>query len=117
MLSLGTQLPNFYIIREELYCYNYDYICIDIGKTRNRLCNMLDWGETTENNIFIPEYSINDFIFICFTVGNDFLPHIPSIEIIQDGIELLLDVYKQVASSYGHLTIKKNGDVKFNKKT
>ena len=37
-------------------------------------------------------------------VGNDFLPHIPSLEIIQDGIELIIEVYKDACSSYGHIT-------------
>ena len=53
---------------------------------------------------------INDFIFICFLVGNDFLPHVPGIEIIEGGIDFMIDTYKKVCSSYGHLTrITKSG--------
>jgi 5''-3'' exonuclease len=36
---------------------------------------------------------INDFIFLCYLLGNDFLPHFPSIDIYKQGLDILLDVY------------------------
>jgi 5'-3' exonuclease len=36
---------------------------------------------------------INDFIFICYFLGNDFIPHIPSLDIHQNGIEYLIINY------------------------
>jgi 5'-3' exonuclease len=48
-------------------------------------------------------------------VGNDFLPHIPSLEIIEGGIDQMLDVYKNVGESYGHLTRTDGDDVIFQK--
>ena len=35
----------------------------------------------------------NDFIFICYFLGNDFLPHIPSIDISIGGLDIVLDAY------------------------
>lgn len=112
MLALGTHMPNFYILREDLYDRSNEYFCIDIGSTREALSNRLKWESDTQQ--FCKRSAINDFIFLCFMVGNDFLPHIPSIEIIEDGIELLLEVYKDVCSSYGHITrIISGGRVQF----
>ena len=37
---------------------------------------------------------INDYIFICFFLGNDFMPHFPSLNIRTNGIEILIEHYK-----------------------
>ena len=101
MLSLGTQLPNMFILRDEQKCDSECYM-INIGSMRTKLINMLKW-ESVEYE-FNDETAIYDFIFMCFTTGNDFLPHIPGIEIILGGIDFMIQVYRIVGTSYGHLT-------------
>lgn len=113
MLSLGTHLPNFYILREDLYDFSNEYYCINIGASREKLVEIMKWD--SDRFAFDAKTAIDDFIFLCFMVGNDFLPHIPSIEIIENGIELIIEVYKEVCTSYGHITNTHSTNIKFSK--
>lgn len=42
------------------------------------------------------EKIIDDWIFMCFMVGNDFLPHLPNLHINSNALPILYKVYKAV---------------------
>ena len=141
MLALGTQFPKFWILRENPYNRNFYYI--NIGNVRIQLTEIMKWDDTKRTTkdkaddkvydkvddkvkdvekslemnplLFNAESSVNDFIFMCFTVGNDFLPHVPSLEIIEGGVTFMISIYKQVCELHGHLTEKKDDKILFRK--
>ncbi len=84
MLCLSTQLPHIYVYRDNIYNSRERYV-VDISNFATKLKEMLH-----------TESAVMDFIFMCFMVGNDFLPSIPGLEIISNGIEHMLSIYKKV---------------------
>lgn len=59
------------------------------------------------------ERAIDDWIFMCFFVGNDFLPHLPSLDVRDNGIDILVGCWKKILSSLrGYITCDGNLNLK-----
>ena len=114
MLSLATHIEKFYVLRDNTF-YDRDeddkFLVVNIGHTALQLAEMMRWkGDYFEEN------AIDDFVFLCFMLGNDFIPHIPGVEIIEGGIDTILSVYRDVGTFHGHITSRVDrGLIRFNK--
>lgn len=108
MLSINhlNYCPNIYLFRETPHFIqsissdlepNENYI-LDIPE----LSNNISYYMTTENSDMTINRN-NDYILLCFLLGNDFLPHFPSINIRTDGIDNLLLAYKTIIGNYNIL--------------
>ncbi|KAF8820042.1 hypothetical protein IE077_003648 [Cardiosporidium cionae] len=84
MLGLATHEPYFYILRE-----------IVIPK-QNLKCSLCDKERLALKFQFDAERYIDDFVFMCFFCGNDFLPHLPSLSVHLGSIDVLMIVYKKI---------------------
>jgi 5'-3' exonuclease len=66
---------------------------LSITNLKERICqNMTDQNDNHDN-------IITDYVYICFMLGNDFIPHNPSLNIRTNGIDILIEVYKKLYSS------------------
>jgi len=80
-----------------------DFIFIRLTVLREYL-----YQELTMTGLPFPqdlERAIDDWVMMCFFVGNDFLPHLPSLEIREGAIDRLIKLYKHaVYKTGGYLT-------------
>ena len=99
-LCLSTNIDDMYLLRESNQINKRDtgYSIVSIDRLRTSIY------DTINNKLLEKEQScmvqiddkhkvINDYIFICYFLGNDFLPHNPAIDIYDGGYDLLLDTY------------------------
>ncbi|CAL5212325.1 unnamed protein product [Lathyrus oleraceus] len=103
MLGLSSHEPHFSIIREDVPSY-YDKVdpndekrfkLLHIWLLREYLELDMKIEDPPKNFVVDFERIVDDFIFICFFAGNDFLPRLPSLDIYEGAIDLLMTVYKQ----------------------
>ncbi|CCW60043.1 unnamed protein product [Phytomonas sp. EM1] len=109
-LGLSTHEQHVSIFRNQLtetFSADMTRFCFfDLFKFREAL--MRDFSNIPDMKF---ERVLDDFIYLCFFVGNDFLPHIPLISIKTKGIELLVDHYVRDFDQHSYLT--NGGEVDF----
>ena len=100
MLCMVSQVDNIYLLREtvefdnKIHVKGYKFLYLNIDKLKKNLLNEIlerinrhNLSKDENNNI------IDDYIFLSFILGNDFIPHSPTVCIKGGGIDLVLDIY------------------------
>ncbi|QLQ82024.1 hypothetical protein HG537_0G02780 [Torulaspora globosa] len=120
-LGLATHEPHFKILREDVFAQNnrkrHNFKdTLDMTEEEKQLIAKEDsekpflWlhisvlREYLAAELWVPKLSIpfdleraiDDWVFMCFFCGNDFLPHLPSLDVRENSIDILLDIWKVV---------------------
>ena len=70
------------------------------------LCLRHSWfSDTAENH----KRLIVDYTFICFFLGNDFLPHLPGLKIKNGSLNEILIIYKKISWLKGDFLVSRDG--------
>lgn len=104
MLALTTHEPHFALLREDVFKQKKT-TPVDPTKTTFQLVHLsllrefLDLefrGVKPLNTSYNLERIIDDFVLLCFFVGNDFLPSLPHQDITDGSLNNMFDWYKEV---------------------
>jgi 5'-3' exonuclease len=75
------------------------YTYLDINQLEKGIVNeirtMLKKDNNYKDELISDTNIINDYIFLCFLLGNDFMEHLPSLMIKENGVNVLIKYYIQ----------------------
>jgi len=119
-LALASKKNNIYLVREEMIFKNRHQFKEDIISITKDVAEDLTYVSIKETrksintqirNIIDKQGNINefddtidftdDFIILCYFLGNDFVPNIPSIDIKTEGLDYILNNYVDVLLNLG----------------
>jgi len=91
MLALVSGIDNIVLLRERtsfnIEQMDAEYLYLSINALKKEI--------TSSFPELVKQVIINDYIFICFLLGNDFIKNSPSLNLRYDGLYHLTDAYKQ----------------------
>ena len=85
-----------------------DLYFLDIDLLADSIVNEMNCSNPDKHRVY-------DYVFLCFLLGNDFLPHIPAMNIRTHGIQALMDIYRlNIGNVYDRFFISKtNGAIQW----
>ena len=117
MLGLVSHEPHFTLLREivdfsggfsrnenalkevKKFTKQSDFQLLHLSILREYL--QLEFAYELDPKTYDLERLIDDFVFMTFLVGNDFLPHMPTLDIGDGAFTLLFDTYKEQRAQWG----------------
>jgi len=124
-LALSTKSDSIYLLREANQINKHEakgvlnYVSIKIMRECIKGTMENYYKKHFIDNVKYPNIDtdniISDFIFLCYFLGNDFLPHLPSLNIHKDGIEDLIEAHIKIFFELqSYLLDINNTDIKVN---
>ena len=116
LLGLASHEPNLVLLREQvlfdkkrraveglakkygldLYLFNPNFEFLHMNVLRDYLALEFETSNVVSTSPFDIERTLDDFVFMTFFVGNDFLPHMPALDIGDEALDLLFYTYRIV---------------------
>ena len=92
-MYLFRETPDFIRSIDKSLDPNYMYV-IDIPEFKNQMAYYLNNDRDVKSDV--ERNKIYDYIFLCFMLGNDFLPHFPAVNIRTNGMDILMETYRNI---------------------
>lgn len=110
-LSMASQRGDIYLLRENNKMGGDSSILnvIDIESMKRGIIREMDSNLNDRERI-------NDFIFLGYFLGNDFLPHFVSLDIYNNGMDILLEKYKECNMELKESIVMLEEGVRINKR-
>ena len=109
MLSIfNHEYQHIYITREapvfmKTYTTN-ELLFMDVDLLCHYIVSNMSCKYNSNNRLY-------DYVFMCFLLGNDFLPHFPALNIRTHGIDILVEVYNNFIGNYPNRYLVNNGKI------
>lgn len=117
ILSLISHKDNIYLMREKEEKDKLDYKYVNISKLRYAIINDLIFHWNLDKNLYSNIFSddsinlIESYCVMCSLLGNDFIPHLLTINLKNNGLENLINITNKAINHYGLLV--NNGEVNY----
>ena len=99
------EAPNFKTVLSSSFDKT-ENLFMDIDVLCNSIRNEMNNGKANQTCIY-------DYVFMCFLLGNDFLPHFPSLNIRTHGFQIILDTYFKVIGKYDDRCFIHNDEIQW----
>lgn len=113
-LSMATGKSNMYLLREykevNKGISEFPFIWVNVDKLKDCVVDVFKVHEVDTSNLNNDEL-VRDFIFLCYLLGNDFLPQLPNLNIHDGGIDTLISVYKDAISGSPLVNFHSKSDI------
>lgn len=105
MLSMVSHINRIYLLREstefgkEYFDAGTSFCYLDIDLFKFSIMQELNDKIPQKMEMADQLLLVDDYIFLCFMVGNDFLPNLPALNIKDSGLDLLTTLYTSIFTS------------------
>jgi len=116
VLAISTHKNNINVIREvdlqtsemKLLYESYELLQINVDNLRNAFNH--DLTRNFKNHSFDKIRILNDYMFLTFLVGNDFVVSMPFLKIKKDGLQILIAIYHEIKNNHNGYLVNYNPD-------